>query len=276
MKLHRSLILVLVVVLLAGGAFAAVANPNGVFRGYPIVRVRVNGQEVFADVPAIMFNGRTMVPVRLVSEALGAEVGWDPDKLMVSLTPPVQDSGSPVAEEPVTEPSEPAAQQPVPPFTSIESLEDYLNNEYPIIDTPVGPLKLRYMVSPNDSHFLPYDLKLYMDHEGSPSFFLDTFGSFRKISISDADKQETQEVLQEHARQVYNVMWGSFEGKKIEGSYYRSWYQYPSLRVGFESRHLLSWRNYDWDILGPGTNYDNAEVSSFRFTPDDDDYPYFR
>lgn len=129
MKWHRSLIVVLVVVLLAGGTFAAVANPNGVFRGYPIVRVTVNGQEVFADVPAIIFNGRTMVPVRLVSEALGAEVGWDADKLLVSLTAPLPDSGSPVAEEPAPEPSESVAEQPVPQFTSVESLEEYLNAE---------------------------------------------------------------------------------------------------------------------------------------------------
>lgn len=108
-----------------------------------------------------------------------------------------------------------------------------------------------------------------MDYSDSPWFFLDLSS---KISITDAKREETREVLQKHARHVYDLMWGAFEGKKIEGSYWRSWYKYPSIRVGLESRNALSWSNYDWDILGPGTNYENAKLSEFHFTPDDDDY----
>ncbi|USG64410.1 copper amine oxidase N-terminal domain-containing protein [Brevibacillus ruminantium] len=38
-----------------------------------------NGQKINLDVPAQLFNGdTTMVPIRFVSEALGAKVGWDP------------------------------------------------------------------------------------------------------------------------------------------------------------------------------------------------------
>lgn len=58
--------------LLTGTAFA-----NGTFEGYSIVNIFVDGKKVEGDVPAINFNGRTMVPVRFVSEALGAEVQWD-------------------------------------------------------------------------------------------------------------------------------------------------------------------------------------------------------
>lgn len=36
----------------------------------------VNGQQVYLDVPADTINGRTMVPLRFVSEAMGAEVKW--------------------------------------------------------------------------------------------------------------------------------------------------------------------------------------------------------
>lgn len=55
----------------------AVASVNGYFSGYPIVNVKVNGVNVEGDTPAIAFNGRTMVPVRFVSEAMGATVTWD-------------------------------------------------------------------------------------------------------------------------------------------------------------------------------------------------------
>ncbi|MEW6388814.1 MAG: copper amine oxidase N-terminal domain-containing protein, partial [Thermodesulfobacteriota bacterium] len=36
-----------------------------------------DGQAVTLDQPALLMGGRTMVPVRFVSEALGAEVNWD-------------------------------------------------------------------------------------------------------------------------------------------------------------------------------------------------------
>lgn len=38
----------------------------------------VNGREEKIDVPAQIIDGRTMVPLRVVSEALGAEVDWEP------------------------------------------------------------------------------------------------------------------------------------------------------------------------------------------------------
>jgi len=38
------------------------------------------------DVPAMILNDRTMVPLRYISEALGAEVVWDPDAHTISIT----------------------------------------------------------------------------------------------------------------------------------------------------------------------------------------------
>jgi hypothetical protein len=42
----------------------------------------VNGEEVLLDVPAKVEDGRTLVPLRFVGEALGAEVTWDPAKII--------------------------------------------------------------------------------------------------------------------------------------------------------------------------------------------------
>ena len=36
-----------------------------------------NGQQVYLDVPAKIINGRTMVPLRFISESLGCQVNWD-------------------------------------------------------------------------------------------------------------------------------------------------------------------------------------------------------
>jgi hypothetical protein len=47
---------------------------------------RVNGREVQLDVPAMEFRGSTMVPLRFMSEALGADVRWDAATYSVMIT----------------------------------------------------------------------------------------------------------------------------------------------------------------------------------------------
>ncbi len=44
------------------------------------IRLFVNGKEIKADVMPQIINGRTMVPVRWVAEALGADVQWEETK----------------------------------------------------------------------------------------------------------------------------------------------------------------------------------------------------
>lgn len=46
----------------------------------------INGQMSYLDVPASSIGGRTMVPLRFVSEALGAEVRWSPSSRTVALS----------------------------------------------------------------------------------------------------------------------------------------------------------------------------------------------
>jgi len=41
-------------------------------------RATVNGKDVMLDVPAMEFRGSTLVPLRFMGEALGADVKWDP------------------------------------------------------------------------------------------------------------------------------------------------------------------------------------------------------
>lgn len=46
----------------------------------------INGSQVYVDQPPIIVNSRTLVPVRVVSEALGATVVWDNDNRAVIIT----------------------------------------------------------------------------------------------------------------------------------------------------------------------------------------------
>ncbi|HVT11763.1 MAG TPA: copper amine oxidase N-terminal domain-containing protein [Fimbriimonadaceae bacterium] len=48
----------------------------------------VNGSPVMMDVPPMIIDGTTMVPIRFVSEALGAQVGWMDAQQLVTITTP--------------------------------------------------------------------------------------------------------------------------------------------------------------------------------------------
>jgi len=51
--------------------------------GRPIATV--NGETIILDVPARIVSGRTMVPIRFVSEALDAAVDWVPEERLVTV-----------------------------------------------------------------------------------------------------------------------------------------------------------------------------------------------
>lgn len=64
-----------------GAAAVGVVATSGLINAKPAfsnepVTVQINGNKVVGDVPAQIINGRTMVPIRLVSENLGATVDW--------------------------------------------------------------------------------------------------------------------------------------------------------------------------------------------------------
>lgn len=52
----------------------------------PVVNLLMSGQDVFTDVPAMLFEDRTLVPVRIISERLGAKIGWNQDTREVTIT----------------------------------------------------------------------------------------------------------------------------------------------------------------------------------------------
>ncbi len=66
------------------GVFAAIA-----FAGSP-VKLIVDGQEIKPDVAPQIINGRTMVPLRWVAEALGSGVSWDEQNRAVRITKPAR------------------------------------------------------------------------------------------------------------------------------------------------------------------------------------------
>jgi len=57
----------------------AIGTKDGITIELPIgkkIAIR-NGQPIELDTPAMVVNGRTLVPVRFIAESLGADVSWD-------------------------------------------------------------------------------------------------------------------------------------------------------------------------------------------------------
>ncbi|MFZ5642941.1 MAG: copper amine oxidase N-terminal domain-containing protein [Bacillota bacterium] len=63
-----------------------IAALAGVALAGETIKIFINGKEIKSDVPAQIISGRTMVPVRFVSEALGAEVKWEETSQSVLIT----------------------------------------------------------------------------------------------------------------------------------------------------------------------------------------------
>lgn len=66
------------------------------------IKVYLNGNQLYFDVPPIIEDGRTLVPLRAIGEALGAEVAWEGQTQTITLDMPptkiVLKIGDPVAQ----------------------------------------------------------------------------------------------------------------------------------------------------------------------------------
>lgn len=73
--------------LIVGLAGWTAAEAGDTFRGFPLVRVVLNGQEVVSDVPAVIMEGRTLLPLRKMAELTGLNVDrWDGESNTVYLS----------------------------------------------------------------------------------------------------------------------------------------------------------------------------------------------
>jgi len=56
-----------------------------------VIKIFINGSEVYSDVQPIIINSRTMVPIRAISEGLGMDVEWDALNRHVIISNPALD-----------------------------------------------------------------------------------------------------------------------------------------------------------------------------------------
>lgn len=101
MKIKRivlpAVFLLVVFLLLPGMSGGA---DNGTYAGFPVARLLLNGSPATPDSPPVIIDGRTYVPLRFVSESLGASVAWNEADRTVSIdtTPlPPEDKEPPIS-----------------------------------------------------------------------------------------------------------------------------------------------------------------------------------
>ncbi|MDW7678169.1 MAG: copper amine oxidase N-terminal domain-containing protein, partial [Bacillota bacterium] len=59
-----------------------------VVRGETLIRIFLDGTELDTDVTPVIVDGRTLVPLRVISENLGAAIQWNGETRTVDITSP--------------------------------------------------------------------------------------------------------------------------------------------------------------------------------------------
>jgi hypothetical protein len=77
-------ILVLITVLMMFMGVVSASSINGDYKGNPIVKVYSKGKEIKSEVPAMIYDGNTVVPISVLKQ-LGATVKWDADTYSVDV-----------------------------------------------------------------------------------------------------------------------------------------------------------------------------------------------
>ncbi len=127
--------------------------------GKPVVVV--NGEERPLDVPPIVYRGSILVPVRVISEAMGAYVQWVPDRRVVVvrfLSAPVPPAPTP-APQPPPPVSTPAPPPPPPPPAPTPQPPPARHNEAFVAgDFLISP-KMYNEASPGNTATGSYDIR---------------------------------------------------------------------------------------------------------------------
>lgn len=75
--MKRIITIISIAVILSAGVVFSASSVNGNYKGFPIVNVTLNGTKINSDVPGINVDSRTLLPVRVVAEAMNSVVQWD-------------------------------------------------------------------------------------------------------------------------------------------------------------------------------------------------------
>jgi len=88
--IKRTAVIILLVAVIAGTALVEASTGNRQIEvAYRDISILVNGNQISSDAEPFIFDGRTFVPIRFISEALGKNVTWDQSKYQVRIADPL-------------------------------------------------------------------------------------------------------------------------------------------------------------------------------------------
>jgi hypothetical protein len=80
----KKILLITIMFLLFAGVVSA-SSINGDYKGSPIVKVIFNGNTIASDVPAVIIDGVTMIPLRAIADNMDSVVSWNQDTYTVGI-----------------------------------------------------------------------------------------------------------------------------------------------------------------------------------------------
>lgn len=119
----KKIVCSVIILALAGSITASAASSNDqTYKGYSVIHVQANQKAIQSEVPGINMDGTSMVPLRVIAEALGAEVKWNGETSTVLIS---------TAQTP---PTQPAEEKPDPSEERIERIYQSIHKELEDID----------------------------------------------------------------------------------------------------------------------------------------------
>lgn len=213
------------------------------------IKLMINGKEIKTSI--ITVDGFSYVPLRVVSETLGADINWD------SVTRTITITSKTTIEALDTTPT------PEHSKTTIDSKLDlikYLDDNFSTLKTSIGDTSFTFSVYENESIFSPFDYRISVDYD--LTFFNDMQYS---IKLSSDQREKVKLELKNHQEKLAKAVIELMPTKKITGGYSKSWYRYPELQIDLIMRNYYTWTNYEEPDLFSKNEYEDTIPSSFRW-----------
>ncbi len=144
--------------------------------------------------------------------------------------------------------------------TSNTTLAHLLATYYGTCQTSLGPTTFTFTINENNSIASPYDYWIQVEYD------LVFFTNVRYNNRITMDMNcKVSEELKNHQERLAKSAIAVMPGKKFYGGYYHASYDYPSLKIGWQSTSYCTWVNY-----APASfsgSYDKAILSDFAWFP---------
>lgn len=192
------------------------------------VKIRVNGIVIMPDTAPVVVDGRTLVPVRFVAEALGASVNWDDGTSTVI----INTGGTPYS----------------PPEKGTGEIRILVNGQLIYPDVPPASVNGRVMV-PIRFIAEALDCRVGWNERTNTVLVTDKKNTTDHANILPASgvKQEAVDIVKEYAEKVYSQVGANFE--PLQGKY--DIYIYPD-RNSYQNGGV-ELRKISWEEAGKGT-----------------------